>query len=117
MRNLYEPFYLSPEGGNIHVYPDFIEIQKCHPNNLSYNPTSLTTTGACNISEYLISPSGVWYRRTVSIEYVLFTALLSALIVKVPTATSPGSILLRWGQGVENTSALEAEVESTPCIG
>ena len=25
--------------------------------------------------------------------------------------------LLRWGQGVENTSALEAEVESTPCIG
>ena len=27
------------------------------------------------------------------------------------------ALLLRWGQGVENTSALEAEVESTPCIG
>ncbi len=27
------------------------------------------------------------------------------------------SILLRWGQGVENTSVLQAEVESTPCTG
>ncbi len=25
--------------------------------------------------------------------------------------------LLRWGQGVENTSVLQAEVESTPCTG
>jgi hypothetical protein len=31
--------------------------------------------------------------------------------------TKTESIYCVGGQGVENTSALEAEVESTPCIG
>src|SRR5450756_406159 len=45
---------------------------------------------------------------------------LSDLTISKPTRLAQQTEilrLLRWGQGVENTSALEAEVESTPCIG
>ncbi len=38
-------------------------------------------------------------------------------IVVVDSFPDLPSILLRWGQGVENTSVLQAEVESTPCTG
>jgi hypothetical protein len=48
--------------------------------------------------------------------YQLFTdhLMIVLALLLIPTIFLP--FLLHWGQGVDYTSGLQAEVESTPCV-